>query len=347
MKPYEQDAREILAKAAVLRQQKTKRIRAAVSCAAALAVIAGAGVWGLQAAKRKPPAVSVSQSTLQTEPAIASDSTGNAVAGAASPEIQNEPSDPSTLRPVSPGESNSEPQSESGVVYPFGTTNQYGAHNAPTVIAPPDEGSADTDVGTTQGVTRANEGPLSGGTQEALPITMEGVQTELGIARREETLDEATADRYIAENKGQILYSLSMSGVPTDGSVTVSEQGYTHLNLSGGGSWKELATDFRDYLIYNDDRLVAILTLWIMDGEVHASPAFGAPWFDDYNAFLQQHKGEALAFVYVGGMTEAVITPQGDVLSPMGLDLSAQFPDSKKGNYYEYLAYPENTYVVP
>ena len=339
MKPYEQDAKEILEKVAIEQQQQRKIKRTVFAFAAVFVVLLGATLLVRQV-KNRPVFAPNSGSTENT--------TRNATAGAPASEMQNEPSDPSVLNPgvLPPGESSGESQPNSGVVLPFGTTNEYGAHDAPTAFAPPNEGNAGTEVGTTQGLTHSNDGATSGGAQDDLPVTMERVQTELGVARREETLDEATADRYIAENKEQILYSLSMSGVPTDGDVTISEHGYTHLNLSGGGTWKELATDFRDYLIYNGDRLVAILTLWIMDGEVHASPAFGAPWFDDYNAFLQSHKGEALAFVYLG-MTEAVVTPQGEVCNPMGLDLSARFPDSDKGNYYDYLAYPENTYVVP
>ena len=357
MKPYEQDAREILEKTAALKQQRTKRSRAVCASAGAFAVLLGAALLVRQV-KSKPGFAPGMGSTGST--------TKSATAGGETPELYNEPSDPSALcpGPLLPGESGSTAPSDPGVVQPFGTTNQSGGTDAPTAIAPPGESESTraptdwappdvsgTDVATTQGVTQSPSQPRDesgslGDTQDDLPITIERLQTELGVGRRNETLDAAAADRYIADNKAQILYSLSMNGVPTDGNVTISKTGYTHLNLSGGGTWKELATDFRDYLIYNDDRLIAILTLWIDNGAVHASPAFGAPWFDDYNAFLLSHKGEALAFVYVG-MVEAVVTPRGEVLNPMGLDLSDRFPDSANGNYYDYLAYPENTYVVP
>ena len=328
MKPYAQDAREILEKAAAAKKKQTRFRRAVLSSVAAFAILLGIGVWGWQAQHNRPAAFPTPQSSAQRAESVTEPG-------------QSEIGTSAAMGTTVPG-----------IDRPFGTTDEAGQTDAPTVTVPLADSTTGTDVATTQGVTRQTSQPNDGsgsfgGTQnDDLPITVERLQTELGVARRNETLNEATAQQYIAENRDDILYSLSMSGVPTDGSVTISDYGYTHLNLVGGGTWKELATDFRDYLIYNDDRLIAILSLWIMDGEVHASPAFGAPWFDDYNAFLQRHRGEALAFVYVG-MLEAVVTPQGEVLSPMGLDLSDRFPDSANGNYYDYVAYPENTYLVP
>ncbi len=350
MKPYAQDAKEILEKAAALQKQKAKT-RCSLLVAAVAVILVGAAAAVIFT---RQPAVSVAPESEQaTAPTHSGDheetaaAIGDEAAEEAKRPLGKETTVPNANSDVAVSTSSSEATTVTGstqpaLVWPFGTTNARGETTPSTTVAVPDGGNTSTTLQTTQGVTRFGGNEASGGETDNLPITIERLQTELGVGRRNETLDAATADRYIAENKASIVEGLSMSGVPMSGNVTISDKGYTHLNLSGGGTWKELATDFRDYLIYNDDRLVAILTLWIENGVVHASPAFGGPWFNSFDQFLQQHKGEALAFVYVG-MQEYVVTPRGEIINPLGLDARERFPDS--GNYYTYLAYPENTYT--
>ena len=356
MKTYTQDAKEILEKAAALRAQKAAARRSLLVVAVAV-IIVGAAVAVFFTHR---PTVPVAPGTEQATASMHSggyEETAAAIGGESAEEAKLPLGKETTAANANSdvAVSTSSPEATTGtgstqpaLVWPFGTTNDRGETTPSTTVAVPEGGSTTAALQTTQGFSQPQKGKpslgdeRSGGTADDLPITIERLQTELGVARRNETLDAATADRYIAENKASIVEGLSMSGVPMHGNVTISSRGYTHLNLSGGGTWKELATDFRDYLIYNDNRLVAILTLWIENGVVHASPAFGGPWFDSFDQFLQQHKGEALAFVYVG-MEEYVVTPQGEIINPLGLDVRERFPDS--GNYYDYLTYPENTYT--
>ena len=78
-------------------------------------------------------------------------------------------------------------------------------------------------------------------------------------------------------------------------------------------------------------------------GKIFDSPAFGAPWFDEYNNFLCRHKNEKLLYVYAGSV-EIVITPENEILNPLGLDAERYFEGVE--NPYERF-YNENAVYVP
>ena len=85
--------------------------------------------------------------------------------------------------------------------------------------------------------------------------------------------------------------------------------------------------------IISPSDMIAIVTLTKENGALSATPAFGGPWFADYNAFLRRHKGETLVFVYAG-WAELVLTPDGGVYNPQGTDVS------------RYLEGVENPYAI-
>jgi len=155
----------------------------------------------------------------------------------------------------------------------------------------------------------------------------------------EELTDEEAAE-YFKENTVGFKNELTASGVPAD-NLVIMPKGYCHVSYSGvEGKPFELKQNFRDYLAYNGDKLVAIITLTKEDGKLYATPAFGGPWFDDYNAALQQHKGEELVYVYAGWM-EFVVTPDGKYFNPLGYELGLEFgtDDIYRTFYHEKAVY--------
>ena len=155
-----------------------------------------------------------------------------------------------------------------------------------------------------------------------------------GVKAVGEKITDAEAKAYLAENTW-IASSLSASGVPAD-NITYSETGYCHVSYDGAeGKQLELRQNFRDYLAYSGGKLVAIITLTKENGRLSATPAFGGPWFNDYNAFLQTHKGEKLLYVYAGFM-EIIITPDNQYVNPQGTDVSAYFEGVEDPYAYFY-----------
>ncbi len=156
-------------------------------------------------------------------------------------------------------------------------------------------------------------GPVSGGIGGAFIPALPADRT---IAAVGETITDEEAAAYFAERKNALAVSLGASGVAAD-DLRVSERGYCHVSYAGAeGERLEARENFRDYLVYNGDTLVAIVTLSKEGGRLFDTPAFGAPWFKDYDAFLRQHKGEALLYVYAG-LAEFILTPDGSVYSPL------------------------------
>ncbi len=142
---------------------------------------------------------------------------------------------------------------------------------------------------------------------------------EISLVGERITDDEAKA--YFEKNFSGIKSALTASGVAT-GNMKISETGYGHICYDGvEGKGAELRQGFRDYLVHNDGRLIAIITLMKENGAISDCPAFGASWFDQYDAYLKQHAGQELIYLYAGSM-EIVLAPDGTVCNPMGTDVS-------------------------
>lgn len=157
-----------------------------------------------------------------------------------------------------------------------------------------------------------------------------------------EKITDEEAAAYFSENKVSIVSSLSSSGVAAD-NIKISEHGYCFISYDGTeGKGLEVRQNFRNYLVYNGNRLIAIITLAKENGELSNTVSFGAKWFDGYNKFLQAHAGQKLIYVYAN--TEIVIAPDGSYVSPMGYDVSDYLNWSK--NPYEWF-YSENVVFIP
>lgn len=154
-------------------------------------------------------------------------------------------------------------------------------------------------------------------------------------------LESEEAYTYLMEKYDEIKYSLISSGVDAQNMV-ISPNGYSHFRTEDN----TVPVNWRDFLVYNDGELIAILT--VSKGEIpgetgpHYNVAFGGPWFKQYNDFLMAHKGEKLVYLYIG-TTEAVITPDNKIYRTGDLseveDLKADF------DYYSFFDQKANTYT--
>lgn len=176
-----------------------------------------------------------------------------------------------------------------------------------------------------------------------IPATPDVMGANPGVVTTGEKITDAEAKAYFEENKQSIVNSLSASGVSTD-NIRIEEKGYSHVSYDGAeGKPLELRQNFRDYLIYNGDELVSIYTLTKEDGKLYGSPAFGGPWFPDYNNYLKAHRGQKLLYVYAGFM-EIIIAPDNTYINPIGTDISEFMKGIDKP--YEYF-YAEGATYTP
>lgn len=203
------------------------------------------------------------------------------------------------------------------------------------------DGNGTTEVSTSQayqgGDVYGDPDDQSGGNGVNIPALPFDKSFEL---TGEEITDEE-AQQYFKENTVRFVNELTASGVSAD-NLKIMPKGYCHVMYDGTeGKSFEIRQNFRDYLAYNGDKLVAIITLTKEDGKLSATPAFGGPWFDDFNAALQKYKGQELIFIYAGWM-EFVITPDGSYFNPMGMELGLEFGDIDK---YKTFYHPKAVYV--
>ena len=219
------------------------------------------------------------------------------------------------------------------------TTKIYGGANVPEEAT--DRAGAPWKPDPTETTTAKSQdgsGSTYGGVQSSggcIPVVPAATGARPGVKVVGEKITDAEAKAYLRENTW-IASALSASGVPAD-NITYSETGYCHVSYDGTeGKQLELRQNFRDYLAYSDSgKLIAIITVTKENGKLSATPAFGGPWFSEYDAFLNAHKGEELLYVYAGFM-EIIITPDNQYVNPQGTDVSAYFEGVEKPYAYFY-----------
>ena len=172
-------------------------------------------------------------------------------------------------------------------------------------------------IGTETSYRSADGDPIEGGVNLDMP-PQSNVIKFVG-----ERLTDEEARLYFEENSAWIRNALGESGVQVN-DFRILDKGYPHINYEGGGKELEVRQNFRDYLAYSGDQLVAIITLVKEDGKLYATPAFGGPWFDSYNELLKAHAGEKLIYLYYG-ITEVVLLPDGSAVNPMGYSVKQFF----------------------
>ncbi len=157
-----------------------------------------------------------------------------------------------------------------------------------------------------------------------------------------EEITDVEAKEYFALNGASIINSFSASGVDTE-NIKISDKGYCHVSYDGVmGKSFEVKLNFRDYFVYNGDEIVAIITLAKENGEISATPSFGAKWFEGYAEYLNEHRGEKLVYVYAGWV-EIIVAPDDTFYIPLGYNVSWYIGEVE--NPYEMFYHEAAVYV--
>ncbi len=153
------------------------------------------------------------------------------------------------------------------------------------------------------------------------------------------TVEEANA--FMNERLPAYREELRASGLVFD-DLHFAPNGYSHVRT--GDSGNELILNARDFLLYDGDKLVATVTVIKEPDRISGGVSFGGPWYPEYQAFLEAHKGEALVYLYVGDV-EAILTPDGQIFTAIGTDISDSIVQEEQTRYYEFFRFEENTYM--
>ncbi|MBR2751711.1 MAG: hypothetical protein IKG93_01635 [Clostridiales bacterium] len=149
------------------------------------------------------------------------------------------------------------------------------------------------------------------------------------------TNEEAYA--FLMENYAGIKNSLEASGVNAQNMV-ISETGYGHYRTNDNS----VAVNWRDFLVYNDEDLISVISVSKDENGLWYGIAFGGSWYSQYNSFLQQHAGQQLVYLYYGDM-EAIVTPDNKIYRFMDF---AEFEGLVDGfDYYSFFNQETNTYI--
>ncbi|MBQ7595457.1 MAG: hypothetical protein IJU45_02195 [Clostridia bacterium] len=180
----------------------------------------------------------------------------------------------------------------------------------------------------------------SGGNNPYIPV----VPANREIVATGEKITDSEAAKHLAENKKSIASALNASGVNAD-NIRFSEKGYCHVSYYGKeGEQLEVRENFRDYLAYNGDELIAVITLVKENGRLYNTPAFGAPWFKEYNDILKSCKGKELLYIYAG-FAEIILTPDGKILAPSGSGINPEIYMQGIKDPYHVFYHPSAIYI--
>ena len=199
-----------------------------------------------------------------------------------------------------------------------------------------------TEPTTTENQTVPDEGLFSSGGEITGIWCIPALPFDRDFELTGELITDEEAKAYFDENGESIISSLASSGVSAD-SIRIEEKGYCHVSYDGTeGKCFEIRQNYRDYLVYNGDELAAIITLRKDNGEIYNTPSFGAKWFENYNSYLREHKGEKLVYVYASWF-EIIIAPDNTYFNPMGFDVDPYLEGFE--NPYEVFYHEAATYI--
>lgn len=191
-------------------------------------------------------------------------------------------------------------------------------------------------------LTRPEEEANAGGTDGRINI-----HAEIKPSDADRVLTDGEAAAFLAERLPAIREELRANGVAAE-ALRIPEKGYSHVRTGDNGN--ELILYAKDYLIYDGETLVGIYELIKdADGSLGGGLSWGGPWFPEYQAFLEAHRGEALVYLYVGDV-EAILTPDGRIVTPLSVTegvnaLRSVIVPEEQAQYYEFFRREENTYT--
>ena len=143
---------------------------------------------------------------------------------------------------------------------------------------------------------------------------------------------------YLSERVVVLTSALRASGVPVE-TLSVSPRGYAHIRMGADGN--TISENWRDFLLYDGNRLAAIAMLFRDQTGIFDSLAFGAPWFSDYADLLKAHAGEELIYLYIGD-AETILTPENDAYTLAGTPFSGLADGT---DYYSFFRNEEVVFI--
>lgn len=330
MKTYDETIRAVFAgrdeiiKKEQQRNKKLKRTLIPLACGFAV-ILLGVGIWRSSILQKTPTMLPTEPNVQTTLPAISQDETTGQPSQASEQTPESVPSSVAerTEVPASQGYS---------VPIPSEPTPDTASTTVPAV-----------QPGTTVAPDGENFGGPSGGEIGTGYFAIPLIPFNREIVTTGEKITDEEAAAYFAERKGSLAQSLGASGVAAD-NIRISEKGYCHACYSGlEGERLEVRENFRDYLVYNGETLVAIVTLYKENGKFYDTPSFGAPWFNDYAAFLREHRGEELVYVYAG-LAEIILLPDGGMYSALSGIVPEYYMEGTEDPYHVFY-HPSDVYI--
>ncbi len=183
------------------------------------------------------------------------------------------------------------------------------------------------------------DNPSHGGASDGGGAEKINVSDSLVITGEEFAISDEQVYAHLQLTKGNIMQTLHVSGI-TVSDLTFTPKGYSPIHTGDNGN--SLAVDWRTFLAFDGDKLVAIIEVTKDEKGLHTHLAFGGPGFGYYKQLLDTYKGQELVFLYIGDIV-AFVTPDNTVVPSADLVLSAFIePDYP---YYQYFKTPYNTFV--
>lgn len=165
------------------------------------------------------------------------------------------------------------------------------------------------------------------------------VSTDIILLGEEYAISDGEAFTYLSTVHEGISNDLSVSGVSVS-NLRITEKGYSFIRTGDDGN--SMAVNWRDYLAYDGDELVAIIHVTKDETGIKHFLSFGGIWFSHYNELLKKHLNEELVYIYIGDV-DAFITPDNEVISLSGTDVSSTIEEDRE--YYEFFKTRYNTYI--
>ena len=165
------------------------------------------------------------------------------------------------------------------------------------------------------------------------------VSDDITVTGEKYAVSDSEAFAHINAHKNSIINDLNACGVNVS-DIEIKEKGYSHIRTGDDGN--SIALNWRDYLLYSGEDIVAILSVTKEENGIKHHISFGGEWFSYYADLLEKYEGNELVFLYIGDV-EAFVTPDNMVCTLLGTDISEAVEENV--NYYDYFKTEYNVYV--
>ena len=179
-----------------------------------------------------------------------------------------------------------------------------------------------------------NNASQAGGTNGKI-----NTRDKITITGKQYAFSDEEAIHYLNQVKNGIINTLTVSGIDAS-QLEIKENGYSHIRTENNGN--EMAMNWRDYLAYNGEKLIAIIQVTKDKTGIKHHLSFGGTWFSRYEDFLRQYKGTELVYIYIGDV-EAFIDPDNQVIPLIDTDISSTLDENQQ--YYQYFKTECNVYI--